>query len=77
MKYDKNKINNSNIQENFIWDSIRQLKSGLSINLFNEEQIKVISTIVKEKYNMTLKIEYDEFCYTIHPNKKIYKHTNF
>lgn len=69
-KYD-DLVVDSEIDDTFILSSVRQLKSGLSIFLFTDRQVALIKRIMKQKYNVNLKINYDGYCYELIPNKKV------
>ena len=61
----------------FILDSIRQLKSGLTVILFKEEHVKTIRNKMKNDCNIDLTIVKNEFYYTVIPNQKYSKFINY
>ena len=69
-KYD-DLVVDSEIDDTFILSSIRQLKSGLSIYLFTDRQVSLIKGIMKQKYNVKIKINYDGYCYELIPEKRV------
>jgi len=70
-------IHDDEINDSFILDSTRQLKSGLSIYLFTERQVELIKDIMYRNYKIILEIIYDGFCYQVSPSNKVYKHLNY
>lgn len=70
VKYD-DLITDPEIDDTFILSSVRQLKSGLSVFLFTNKQVSLIKRIMKQKYNVKLKINYDGYCYELIPEKRV------
>lgn len=66
------------ISDNFLKDTIRQLKSNLECYVFTKEQVHVIVKTYERETGLKLKKRIDESgYYVLIPNKKIYKHKNF
>lgn len=66
------------MNDNFIKDTIRQLKSGLECYVFNIEDARKIQTIYKEKTGLMFNIKkIDKDYILLKPIKKITKTTNY
>lgn len=73
MNSSQKNLSNLIINENFVLDTIRQLKSGKKCYVFKEHQANHIKNIFEENTGIKIFIEKEEDYFVLIPEVKFYK----